>query len=81
MEILFKADTCINETVKKIEVSDVEFQLDTPVLITLEDLKMKRVYEGVMVDVKIQKQLSKKQGKKQDVLVGDHSDTSNVTLW
>ena len=46
MEILLKADTSIGETAKKIEVSDVDDEDDTPEVIKLDDVHFKCFRKG-----------------------------------
>ena len=43
MEILLKSDSSINETTKKIDVSEVEIEDETPEEIELEGLQSKHV--------------------------------------
>ena len=55
MEILLKTDTSVGETAKKIEVSDMDFEDDTPEVIKLDDLQSKYVFAKVTVNVKLKK--------------------------
>ena len=85
IEILLKSDSSINESTKNIEVSEAEFNDDTPEEIELAGLQLKQVYARVSVNLRAQKLAdleTVRTGKqKQDVYVADHSSTAKVILW
>ena len=86
MEIIFlKGDSMINESTKKIDVSDVDFKDDNPDEIMLDALQSKYVFAMVTVSVKVQKladpEIVRTGKQKQEVHVADHSSTTKVILW
>ena len=85
MEILLKFDSKINESEKKIDVPDVDFEDDTPEEVALDGLQSKYVFAKVTVNVKVHKSSDPetvRTGKeKQEVSVADHTSTAKLTLW
>ena len=55
MEILLKGSTSISETNKKIEVSDLDFEVIGPEEIILDNLQLKYIFAKVTVNAKVQK--------------------------
>ena len=82
---MLKSESSINETTEKIDVSEVEFEDETPEEIMLDGLQSKYVFARVIVNVKVHKHADPetvRTGKqKQEVYVADPSSTARVTLW
>ena len=85
MEIMLKGTTKLNKSPKKIKISTLEYDIDSPTTITLDQLKSTNAYEKVIVNIKVLRCKEPVQvgaGKtKQDVIIGDQSGTAKVTLW
>ena len=85
MEVLLKNSSAVVGSPKKLKVSMLEFEDDTPATILLQDLEGKSAFERISVNVKVIKktdpELVGTGKKKQDFIVADSSGTGRVTLW
>lgn len=85
MEILLKSASQINESEKKIEVPDVDFEDSIPEVIALDALQSKHMFAKVTVKVKVHTvsdpETVRTGKEKQEISVADQSSTAKVTLW
>ena len=85
MEVMLKNTTIIHESPKKMSVSSIEFEDNTPATILLDQLQHKSLYELVTVNVKVvrvmEPQLVSTGKRKQDIIISNASSTATVTLW
>ena len=66
-------------------VSSIDFEDNSPVTISLDQLQHKSRYEMVTVNVKVvrvmEPQLVPTGIRKQDIIISDSSSTATVTVW
>lgn len=85
MEIILKKFTTIGKSPKKIDLPADEVTVDSPELITLDQLPDIQPFQRVSIDIKavfVCEPLQVTGGKKkQDIIIADRYTTARLTIW